>query len=288
MFIDLIDLLHQTAIHGFDDSVEKIIAFVDSEPDIIGMITQIGIIPESITHDSTEEKLFAKASDAVLARAFREIGLRATVLEERGNSADVFAQSPLYGYTLVADAKAFRLSRTAKNQKDYKVVALSNWRQDSDYAVLCAPYFQYPAKNSQIYGQAIDHNVCLFSWEHMRFLIENGVKESEQLSFAPLWRYGEDLSSRVLCADKEKCFMPSFDDEVVHTAGMQLDALRESLKADVCAICLRAEFEKAHLNTEKSTIESYSREQAIEELLKAKKINQRIQKIESYIGGLGK
>ena len=67
-----------------------------------------------------KEKLFSKASDAVLSRAFREIGLKSTVLKERGDSADVLAESLFHGYTLVADAKAFRMSRTAKNQKDFK------------------------------------------------------------------------------------------------------------------------------------------------------------------------
>ena len=107
--------------------------------DFIHTLRQIGIIPECIAHDSTEEKLFSKASDAVLSRAFREIGLKSAVLKERGDAADVLAESPIHGYTLVADAKAFRMSRTAKNQKDFKVVALSGWRKDSEYAVLCAP-----------------------------------------------------------------------------------------------------------------------------------------------------
>lgn len=83
---------------------------------------------------------------------------------ERGDAADVFAESSIYGYTLVADAKAFRMSRTAKNQKDFKVNALSGWRNDSDFAVLCAPIFQYPKKKSQIYHQALTNNVCLLGW----------------------------------------------------------------------------------------------------------------------------
>ena len=52
---------------------------------------------ESIAHDSTEEKLFAKASDAALSRAFRELGLKSLSLKERAGSADVLAKSPIYG-----------------------------------------------------------------------------------------------------------------------------------------------------------------------------------------------
>ena len=93
MFTDLIEELQRVSCMNFLD-----------------ILTQIGTIPEAIEHDSTAEKLFSKVSDAVLARAFREIGLKATVLRERADSADVLAESPIHGYTLVADAKAFRMS----------------------------------------------------------------------------------------------------------------------------------------------------------------------------------
>ncbi|MCL2270308.1 MAG: HindIII family type II restriction endonuclease, partial [Treponema sp.] len=45
--------------------------------DIIPIITEIGSIPEDIVHDSSEEKLYAKVSDIVLAKCFQELGLRA-------------------------------------------------------------------------------------------------------------------------------------------------------------------------------------------------------------------
>jgi len=77
------------------------------------VLEQSGTIPESITHDSTEEKLFAKASDIILSRSFREIGLKSTLIKECADSADVHAESLFHGYTLVADAKAFRMNRTA-------------------------------------------------------------------------------------------------------------------------------------------------------------------------------
>jgi len=132
--------------NDFVTASKNIIEYVNNIQDVSSLLREIGTIPESIDHDSTEEKLYAKASDAVLSKAFQQLGLKSKVLAERGDSADVIAESPIHGYTLVADAKAFRLSRTAKNQKDFKIVALSGWRKDSDYAVLCSPYFQYPSK----------------------------------------------------------------------------------------------------------------------------------------------
>ena len=41
--------------------------------DLIGIINEIGTIPENIIHDSTEEKLYAKVTDIVLAKSFIEL-----------------------------------------------------------------------------------------------------------------------------------------------------------------------------------------------------------------------
>jgi type II restriction enzyme len=125
MFEKLIMHIFDVANLSFGEATDSLVAFIDDLDDIVSVLEQIGTIPEAIVHDSTEEKLFAKASDIVLSNVFRKIGLKSTVIKERLDSADVQAESLLYGYTLVADAKAFRMSRTAKNQKDFKVSTLS-------------------------------------------------------------------------------------------------------------------------------------------------------------------
>src|ERR1022692_4165169 len=78
-----------------------------------------GVIPEAYSHDSSEEKLFAKYCDFLLASALGLLGMKSNVIEERADAADVEASTGTY--SIVGDAKAFRLSRTAKNQKDFKV-----------------------------------------------------------------------------------------------------------------------------------------------------------------------
>src|SRR5574343_678431 len=98
-----------------------------NDADILLHIDHAGVIPECFDHDSTEEKVFAKYCDALLARAFRILGLDAKTIPERSDSADVIAKQD--HHTIVTDAKAFRLSRTAKNQKDFKVEALDKWRK---------------------------------------------------------------------------------------------------------------------------------------------------------------
>lgn len=194
MFNEILSIINKSDGAGFEESCVLLEECINSDSDFIGTLRHIGIIPESIAYDSTQEKLFSKASDFVLSRAFRELGLKSAVIKARADSADVLAESELYGYSLVSDAKAFRLSRTAKNQKDFKVSALSAWRKDNDYAVLCAPYFQYPAKTSQIYSQALSNNVCLISWEHLIFMIERSIKEAQGLNLSEIWNFSSNLS----------------------------------------------------------------------------------------------
>ena len=119
MFREILSIIRKSSSHNFDDACAMLEECINSASDFVGTLRQIGIIPESLTHDSTEEKLFSKASDFVLSRAFRELGLKSVVIKARADSADVLAESQIHGYSLAADAKAFRLSRTAKNQKDF-------------------------------------------------------------------------------------------------------------------------------------------------------------------------
>ena len=283
MYNDILEMIQSASDKEFETASKLLEEYIVDDTDFIGTLKQIGTIPETIIHDSTAEKLFSKASDAVLSRAFREVGLKSTVLKGRNNSADVLAESPVHGYTLVADAKAFRLSRTAKNQKDFKVTALSGWRKDADYAVLCSPYFQYPSKHSQIYAQALNHNVCLLSWEHLIFLIENGIKETPNLSFAPLWNFCELYSHKVVYSDKEKCFMQQFNSEVLALTGLDSSVFSAQLSAQIKTITERGNLEKSLLEEEIKKIKQFSREKAIEELIKDKKLNEKIEQIDKYI-----
>ena len=283
MYNDILEMIQSASDKDFETASKLLEEYIVDDTDFIGTLKQIGTIPETIIHDSTAEKLFSKASDAVLSRAFREVGLKSTVLKGRNNSADVLAESPVHGYTLVADAKAFRLSRTAKNQKDFKVTALSGWRKDADYAVLCSPYFQYPSKHSQIYAQALNHNVCLLSWEHLIFLIENGIKETPNLSFAPLWNFCELYSHKVVYSDKEKCFMQQFNSEVLALTGLDSSVFSAQLSAQIKTIKERGNLEKSLLEEEIKKIKQFSREKAIEELIKDKKLNEKIEQIDKYI-----
>ena len=126
-------------------------------------------IPESYGHDTSEEKLYSKYTDMLLNACFNFLGLTSVVLTERADAADVEVVGK--GYSFVADAKAFRLSRTAKNQKDFKIQAMDTWKRGKPYALVVCPLYQLPTKASQIYQQAASRNVCVLSYAHLAVLI---------------------------------------------------------------------------------------------------------------------
>lgn len=259
-----------------------------SKDDFIEIVKEIGTIPEVIEASSTEEKLYSKASDIVLARCFSEIGLKAKALSERGNSADIVAESH-HGYTLVADAKTFRLSRTAKNQKDFKISTLSRWRgMEHDFAVLVAPYFQYPNTSSQIYASSLSGKVCLLSWEHILFLLNQQVVEDVSLSLEQIWNAPTRIErdSKIAYADRMNCLFPYINKMVCDRIPISLKDFEEQLNICKLYIFERSNDEIAVLNAEIQKIEEYTKEQAIKELIKSRKLNEKISAILSYKSSL--
>ncbi|CAO3460831.1 putative restriction endonuclease, partial [Azospirillum argentinense] len=155
----------------------------DGITSLVDHLRLCGDIPESYAHDSSEEKLYSKYTDSLLCASFQAIGFRSLVLKERADAADVEAFAK--GFSFVADAKSFRLSRTAKNQKDFKVQAMDGWKRGKPYAMVVCPIYQLPTKTSQIYEQASTRNVCIFTYSHLSVIVRyseiDGPDKSEEL-----------------------------------------------------------------------------------------------------------
>jgi len=159
-------------------------------PALLDHLRMASAIPERYQHDSSEEKLYSKYTDILLSAAFNYIGLNSVVLSERADSADVEAGNE--DYTLVADAKAFRLSRTAKNQKDFKIESLHHWKRGKPFAMVVCPIYQLPNRTSQIYQQAISRNVCIFTWSHLAVLVRLANYSTKNAA--------TDILHKILCA----------------------------------------------------------------------------------------
>lgn len=270
------------AFSGHDNSFELIenkYKFVDKQM-IIKELIQVGIMPEVFEHDSSEEKLWSKFSDIILSKALDCLGLQSEVLRTRGNSADVYSRGS--AYTLVSDAKCFRLSRTAKNQKDFKVKALDDWRRQDTYALLVSPLSQYPIDKSQIYPQAISQNVTLLSYIHLQFLIEKGVVGNLE----DLWRIPLYISKNYKIEEQKRgtTYWHAIDALVCQLTGQSTEVLKQYKRQEIEKT---KEVGQEGINYWTSKIEEFkqlTREEAIKLLIKAQKIEQKIETIRKAIG----
>jgi|TARA_B100002003_G_scaffold167001_1_gene155093 type II restriction enzyme len=275
----IIDLIIETAKEpsGFELLEKKVAKF--SKKDLSENIIDCGVLPEVFDHDSSEEKMWAKYSDFVLASFFSAMGLDSEVLGARGNSADVLAKAD--GYTIVSDAKTFRLSRSAKNQKDFKISALDSWRQDNNYSLLAGPLFQYPTRNSQIYQQAIQKNVTLISYIHLKFLLDLDKK----IDLEPLWKIGNTLESELSKVDylKAQPYWKKVDKVVCQISGKDIVDLTHYKKEQIKRL---QELGKEGIEYWERKVKEYEglpKDEAIKLLIKAHKIDKKIQQIKKAI-----
>ncbi|HHF0464780.1 TPA: HindIII family type II restriction endonuclease [Haemophilus influenzae] len=284
----LLSLIENFTNQEFKQATNSLISFIYklNRNEVIELVRSIGILPEAIKPSSTQEKLFSKAGDIVLAKAFQLLNLNSKPLEQRGNAGDVIALSKEFNYGLVADAKSFRLSRTAKNQKDFKVKALSEWREDKDYAVLTAPFFQYPTTKSQIFKQSLDENVLLFSWEHLAILLQLDLEETNIFSFEQLWNFPKKQSKKTSVSDAENNFMRDFNKYFMDLFKIDKDTLNQLLQKEINFIEKRSLIEKKYWKKQINIIKNFTREEAIEALLKDINMSSKIETIDSFIKGI--
>lgn len=235
---------------------------------LLDHLDKAGVIPECFGHDSTEEKLFAKYCDSLLAQALAAIGMDAEIILERADSADVIAKCE--GYTVVGDAKAFRLSRTAKNQKDFKVEALDKWRKGAEYACLICPLYQYPAFSSQIYLQATRYNVTLLSYTHLAFLLRNRPFPVSRLE--KLWELGTSVAES---KDARK-YWAAVEEATCEIGGVGKAEWTDAVKATLAALPAQAEEQVKFWESEKQRVMALTREAATAALVKSMKIDGKI------------
>ena len=249
----------------------------------IQLVSQIGSIPEDIGHDSTEEKLYAKVSDILLAKSLIEMNLEATVLTQRADCADVVAQSHYHRYSLVGDAKAFILSRTARNAKDYKVNSMAIWKGDSEYAVLVCPYFQYPKSNSQIYKEALSGNIALFSWEYLYILLKEGIRESSSINLSALWNQSGIISKTTTVSNSKSCFLNQQNQNISKILKITPEKFYEYFNSVKELIVERGNTEIQYYEQEIERVKQLNREEAIAELLRNLKLESKIATIRGFI-----
>ena len=245
---------------------------------LVGHLRLCGAIPEAYAYDSTAEKLYAKYTDAVIHEAFKAIGLTSAVLTERTDAADV--ECVCDDYSFVADAKTFRLSRSAKNQKDFKIQALDNWKHGKPYAMVVCPVYQLPSRTSQIYQQAIARSVCVYTYTHLAFLVQRVEDANAGTSLLQ-----EVFSSveALLPTKSAHGYWQAVNGVLLRQRGSAA-LWREEKLALLESIETAKEEALTFLARERERIMRFSREQAIQEVLAGRKLDARADAVESVSG----
>ena len=236
-----------------------------------------GAVPEHYGRDSSEEKLYSKYTDAIISESLTAIGLKSTVITARADAADVQARGG--GYSLVADAKAFRLSRTAKNQKDFKVQAMDGWRNGLDYAVVVCPIYQLPSRTSQIYQQAIARNVCILSYSHLAALV--GLAERRGKAAATKGLKSVLKSVSLLHPGKSAAdYWLGINRALVAALKGDVDLWTAEKTASLAALGTAKDEALTYLRAERNRLLGLSHKQALEELIRAVGLDSRIAQVE--------
>lgn len=273
----------QTSSDAMQDFV-----FSMSRYDVAEIVSEIGVIPEDIAHDSSEEKLYSKTSDIVFAKALECIGFDVQVLRERANAADIVARSKFHDYSLVGDAKAFRLSRTAKNAKDFKVDSMDRWRGSEDFSVLACPYFQYPTRKSQIYKEALDGNVMLFSWEWLYIMLKENVEETQRKNLKEIWNQSAAIAQRTTVANTTDCFLLEQDKNICRLLGISDGKYAQYFSLIKGKLQMRGQAEILYYENEIQRVKNMDKDEAIKELLERMNLESKIEQIRGFIDKITK
>ena len=245
---------------------------------LLGHLRLCGVIPECYGHDTSEEKLYSKYTDVVIHQTFLSMGLNSLVLRERADVADVECVTEKYSF--VADAKAFRLSRTAKNQKDFKVQAMDNWKHGKPYAIVICPVYQLPSNQSQIYQQAAARSVCIGTYSHLAVLSRYSMLKGKEKSIELL----HELFKTVQAMNPSKIanqYWSLFNKKLLDFDNSIAEIWKEEKIATIESIHISREEALTFLAQERERIMKLSREEAIKEVIKSSKIENKIRAIKS-------
>ncbi len=245
---------------------------------LLGHLRLCGAIPERYAHDSSEEKLYSKYTNVVIHEAFKAMGFTSLVLKERADVADVECITDTYSF--VADAKAFRLSRTAKNQKDFKVEAIDNWKHGKPYAMVVCPVYQLPARTSQIYQQASSRSVCIGTYTLLAVLARFAKESSRSKTVEMVL----EIFKAVEALNPSKSASSYW--KTVNRTLLDFDARlssiwREEKLASNEAMLISKEEALTFLAAERARIMRLSRDEAIKEVLMWRKLDNKVHTVQS-------
>ncbi|WP_284125837.1 HindIII family type II restriction endonuclease [Parerythrobacter aestuarii] len=253
----------------------------DGLPALLDHLRLCSAIPESYGHDSSEEKLYSKYTDALISAAYAFMGMDSAVLTERADAADVEVEAD--DFSFVADAKVFRLSRTAKNQKDFKVQAMDGWKRGKPYAMVVCPLYQLPSRSSQIYHQAAQRNVCVFSYSHLAVLAQLADAQGSEAAIGLLLQVFQAVEALTPSKDAAPYWRAVNRTMLGHHPSVAA-LWEQEQQATTESIAISQQIALDHLAAERDKIARLSHQEAVRQLVSMHKIDSRSDVISAVSG----
>jgi hypothetical protein len=275
--IDLLDDIEEYSFQKKSDVVQKIVYNMNADQ-LQDYLSKCGVIPERFSHDSSNEKIYAELCEIIVASFFKQLGETASVLEKRSGSADVLASQNQEH--VVLDAKAFRLSRTALNPKDYKIEAINEWKDDHDakYSGLVGPLNQFPGSRSRLYSEAARYNVTLLSYGHLGYILKH---RSDVNSLEPLWTLGDNLMENYDVDEiNGDVYWDKVEDSMTNIVG-DIQLFNTAIKENMKGLEDQSQQQIEFWESKKDALRDLEKEELVQELIKAKKINKKVDRIEN-------
>lgn len=233
--------------------------------DLTDNLVEFSVLPESFFHDSSEEKLWAKFSDMLLAKSLGFLGFETEVIIQRGDTGDVKATNQIY--SIIGDAKTSRLSLSTLNAKDLKIPSLDGWRGDDyQYSLMLASFGKFLRKKSRAYSEAVNHNVTIISYVHLSFLLLHYNNEDLER----LWTIGRDLSERNYNFQEARPFWNAVDTMLCEILGKDINDFIAHKQVENKKIEILGQKEikilKRQISEEKTRFEGISKNEIIQQL----------------------
>jgi hypothetical protein len=245
---------------------------------LLGHLRLCGAMPEIYGHDTSEEKLYSKYTDVVIFEAYLSIGFTSLVLKERADVADVECVNDQYSF--VADAKSFRLSRTAKNQKDFKIQAMDNWKHGKPYAMVVCPIYQLPCRTSQIYQQAAARSVCILTYNHLAVIVRYANLVSQKKAMELIYEIFRTVEA-MNPSKSSNSYWQAINRTILDFNSELTNMWREEKIAIIESIYISRQEALSFLALERERIMRLSRQEAIKEVIKLSKLENKIKAINS-------
>jgi len=157
---------------------------------------------------------------------------------------------------------------------------MDDWKHGKPFAMIVCPVYQLPSQTSQIYQQAAAHSVCICTYTHLAVL----VRYSEYAGQQPAVKLLHDMFRTVETMNPSKnanTYWQAINRVLLNASDRISSIWREEKLASVESIQFARNEALEFMASERERIMRLSREEAIGEVIKSRRIESRVRAIQS-------